>query len=126
MKGQNKIKSIQFVPGSHIVDSEYTGCTGGTKPSLQFWDLIKGRIKPVVKARMMFNKTDWWRLILTTEDNVEIELTGCAGGFHGEGPRGTQQILKDCGFDESAIEAVVFKQETFIMKRSVENETFSV
>ncbi|MDF9763835.1 hypothetical protein OKW24_005731 [Peribacillus simplex] len=108
MKLSTKLNRTTITPGMYLRDKEFTGLTGVTRYSLEFWNEIKGRINEVVKAEILLDKRQNARLQLTTLDDVKVVLYGCNAGYGGEGPRGTVQILKEAGFNPNRVEEVVF------------------
>ncbi|MCK2000782.1 hypothetical protein MZM54_05190 [[Brevibacterium] frigoritolerans] len=120
IKLSTKLNKTKIKPGMYLRDKEFTGLTGVTRYSLEFWNEVKGRISEVVKAEMFIDKKQNPRLVLTTQDDVKVVLYGCNAGYGGEGPRGTVQILKEAGFKPSrGVEVVVFNEETFTLRRKV-------
>lgn len=118
IKLSTKLNKTKIKPGMYLRDKEFTGLTGVTRYSLEFWNEIKGRISEVVKAEVFIDKKQNPRLVLTTVDDVKVVLYGCNAGYSGEGPRGTVQILKEVGFNPSrGLEEVVFNEETFTLRR---------
>ncbi|USK77684.1 hypothetical protein [Peribacillus frigoritolerans] len=122
MKLSTKLNKTTIKPGMYLRDKEFTGLTGVTRYSLEFWNEIKGRINEVVKAEILLDKRQNPRLQLTTLDDVKVVLYGCNAGYGGEGPRGTVQILKEAGFNPDRVEEVVFHQETFTLRRKAKVE----
>jgi len=119
MKGTRKLMKLEIKPGMYIRDKEFYGITGVTRYSLMFWNQIKDRLNTIIEAQMLFSDRNWYRLMLTTADDVKIVLYGCSSGYHGEGSRGTAQILKEAGFNPKRVDEVVFSNETFILRRRV-------
>lgn len=118
IKLSTKLKKTKIKPGMYLRDKEFTGLTGVTRYSLEFWNEVKGRINEVVKAEILLDKRQNSRLVLTTQDDVKVVLYGCNAGYGGEGPRGTVQILKEAGFNPSrGVEEVVFNEEKFTLRR---------
>lgn len=117
MKLSTKLKRTEIKPGMYVRDKEFTGNTGVTRYSLEFWNEIKGMINEVVKAEILADKRQNVRLQLTTSDDVKVVLYGCNAGYGGEGPRGTAQILKEAGFNPGRVEEMVFNEERFTLRR---------
>lgn len=117
---ENKVKRLSVKPGMYIRDDEIIGFGGVTMYSLKVWEELKRKIDPqsVVKAEVLsIRKHAGSCLRLTTDKDVKILLYGCNSGYGGEGPRGTAQILLDCGFPKRKVQKTVFTKDTFVMRR---------
>lgn len=55
-------------------------------------------------------------LKLTNYEDEIMEISGCfTGGYIGEGPRGTHEVLSLCGFDIS--EEYISRNDTFVLEK---------
>ncbi|WP_454054126.1 hypothetical protein [Clostridium sp. Marseille-Q7071] len=90
-------------------------CDGSTQRSVEFLKRYKDAFGNVISAEMYGKENEVnYKLVLINDKNEEIHLiNSCSCGYWGEGPRGTYDILKLCGFNIT---------EEFIM----ENESFKL
>lgn len=76
---------------------------GYTSASIDFYERYKEAFGNVVSAEMIANpeKVEF-KLILINEDEEELVFEGgLTSGYSGEGPSGTERILKLAGFEVS-------------------------
>jgi hypothetical protein len=119
MKGKIKIKKIEVKKGMYLRDKDFHGNSGWTKGSLWFWNEIKKHVGEVTKAELRqkpHRSLDCYLILYTTKD-IKVVLYGVNGGYSGEGPRGTEEVLKGAGFNPKRVEEMVFNHETFVLRR---------
>ncbi|MEN3781513.1 hypothetical protein [Priestia megaterium] len=121
MLGSRKIKAIEYKEGMYLRDKDIHGLTGVTRYSLWFWENVKDHVGEVVKAEMKVSakRTKDLYLVLYTTKGIKVCLYGVNAGYHGEGPRGSQRVLKEAGFNPKRVDELVFKQEVFTLRRKV-------
>lgn len=87
--------------GDVISDKAFNPYANGvTRFSLAIWETIKKHvdITGFTKAEMTFNTKDHYILTLTHKVGYKFKFHGMGAGYFGEGSRGTQTILQECGF----------------------------
>lgn len=78
---------------------------GITERSLAFWRENKVRLGRIVRAELRDFRTTQYPLVITDAHGNQILLSGCAGGYGGEGPGGTLKVLQDAGFTDADVVA---------------------
>lgn len=125
MKGEKLFLNTRLTEGCYIEDNYYHECAGCTRYSLQFWEVLKRHsdfsVNDILGIEMScqehptrkFQKySDWYILTLWLTDNRSIHFKGFSSGYHGEGSRGTEKILKDLGLTEKEYSFIFEKNNT--------------
>ncbi|WP_461612288.1 hypothetical protein [Clostridium sp. Marseille-QA1073] len=88
-------------------------CDGSTQGGLEFFKRYKDAFGNVISVEMHGKKDEAeYKLVLINDKNEEIHLiNSCSCGYWGEGPRGTYDILKLCGF--SITKEFIMENESF-------------
>ena len=102
--------------GLHIIDKDYLVEYGGTRNSIQFWKMVKTRVKEITHAKMTYKKSNYKFYLRTANEGI-IEFSGFAGGYGGEGPTGCYNLMVDAGFDPEESKIVFEKEEFFLAKK---------
>lgn len=97
---------------------------GATAESLKYWDSLKGKLGRISSFSMVAGRQFSAEIIC---DNGIVLLSGLNCGYGGEGPHGTQKLLKSLKIPEGlytqkVLDRMVFAQERFHLdfKRYVE------
>ncbi len=128
MKGGIKVKGLKelerdFVNGVKLIrDKNYEeNCNGVTKYSLKFFKYLvkEGYLIPseVYRADLIYDKKNWYRLVLHTIDGYRFSFHGVSFGYTGEGSRGSVEILQECGFKN--VKRILQHREHFEEKDSI-------
>lgn len=105
--------------GDRIIDKAFQPYANGvTKYSLRVWDEIKKHvdITGFTVAKMEYSVKDHYTFTLTHKDGYKFVFNGVSAGYHGEGSRGTEKILKEIGFAKPE-RVFDLNNETFTFKR---------
>lgn len=108
MKGSINLKQLELNKGCYISDKDFHGYNGVTRFSLQFWEKLKShpafRFEDILGIEMSLQERptrkyqkygDWFILTLWLTEHRRIDFKGFSSGYHGEGTRGTEKVLKD-------------------------------
>ena len=107
--------------GDVISDKSFNPYANGvTRFSLAIWETIKKHIDITgfTKAEMTYNTKDHYILTLTHKAGYKFKFHGVSAGYFGEGSRGTQTILQECGF---SYYTKCFTTESFVLRKKAYN-----
>ena len=108
MDSRPRAKDVEI--GDHI----FTDDGGGmTQRSLEYFDTLKGKLGRIIEININSKRNFCWEIFC---DAGWIMLSGINSGYGGQGPNGSETILKLLGFkstepEDAAILASIFKKE---------------
>lgn len=101
-------------------EKSYTVNHGSTSNSLAFFNaMMKHDIGNVKGVKFEQSEKHWYTTTLTTDKGYTIILKGLSFGYHGEGSRGAESILKALGFNKQQVAKVFTKQSNFRLRKAV-------
>jgi hypothetical protein len=114
MLGQTILKRDIQRGVTHIKDKNYNLYANGiTKQSLEFFKHIEKYMSPVKRAILQYDSKNWYRLKLFTITGQTVIFYGCSFGYHGEGSRGSYEILTKVGFSDKQAKKVFDRKDHF-------------
>ena len=108
MDSRPRAKDVEI--GDHI----FTDNGGGmTQRSLEYFDTLKGKLGRIIEININSKRNFCWEIFC---DAGWVMLSGINSGYGGQGPNGSETILKLLGFkstepEDAAILASIFKKE---------------
>ena len=108
MDSRPRAKDVEI--GDHI----FTDDGGGmTQRSLEYFDTLKGNLGRIIEININSKRNFCWEIFC---DAGWVMLSGINSGYGGQGPNGSETILKLLGFkstepEDAAILASIYKKE---------------
>jgi hypothetical protein len=102
---------------------------GITAESLAFFVANRRHLGDIVEISIRFpgftDPFDPYLMVLRDRAGHEIRLSGCTAGYNGEGPRGSERILRDIGIGDFDAARVLTEPDVYMRVVSAPRPTSS-